>query len=49
MIIPRSFPRTEEDDFKLNVAAQLRDNKEAAPVYDTKGQLAGWRIQHQYE
>ena len=35
MFIPRTFNRTEDDDFKLNVQPMLNENNEALPLYYT--------------
>jgi hypothetical protein len=50
--VNRSFNRTEEDDFKLNVQPRLSDFKEAVPIYhyaNGEAVIVGWRIQDQYE
>lgn len=49
MFINRNYSRTEEDDFKLNVEDQLRDTKEAVPIYNNEGDLVGWRVQWKYD
>lgn len=48
MFLQRDYTRTENDDFILNVAPNLRNNKEAVPQY-FDNVLVGWKIQYKYE
>lgn len=46
----RDFDRTEDDDFKINIAHQMNERQEAMPSYSpTNGKLVGWYIQNKYE
>ena len=48
--VPRSWERSEEDDFKLNVQTRLNERTEAQPVTsDCKNtEVVGWVIVSKY-
>lgn len=49
MIIHRSYNRSENDDFELNVSKNLNDKNEALPLYSDDGILVAWKIQKRYD
>ena len=48
MFINRSYNRTENDDFNLNVLPLLGNHSEAVPFYHD-GYVIGWKIKVMYQ
>ena len=51
MFINRTYERTEQDDYTLNIQPILdRGNKESVPIFHpTEKYIVGWKIQNLYE
>lgn len=49
LYIQRNLSRTEDDDFKINVAHHMTSNQEAMPAYSPQGKFLGWTIQNKFE